>query len=426
MRQALRAIPSPADRLPSPLQSRMERSLGSDFDAVRVHTDSNAALAADALGANAFATGRDIYFNRGRYDPRTPHGERLLAHELAHVAQQGGADTGAIQCDLMMSLPSALGVFEMGMASRTAPMTPGMQGDIRFLPDPTGPYATQIGLIQMASVTQQAGPAAGTPFDWSGSPEAARNDLMTTGLGVAPPGHFIDAQTATHLPSTPARPEYLEQWGAVPGVNEYGWLRSPTDVHATSLRDYPQWTVDSDFDFETVAKAADTQAVYGSLEWGFEIRSGVVGHEYAHTMGAESATFDEALERFRGFYAHEPVVIYFDTNIDTPIAGEEGKIREFLPYLARYPDVRISIDGYADERGTVAHNSDLSLRRGLNVEALCVSLGVDPSRIETPIGLGATTTFSAGSSSALAGSLRANRRVVISFERTASTPIVGP
>lgn len=403
----------------------MERSLGADFRDVRVHADDHAARLADALGANAFTSGRDIYFNRGQYDSGRKHGERLLAHELAHVVQQDGADTGAIQCDLMMSLPTPLGGFEIDMATRGAPATPGMEGHIRFLPSPTGPYSTQIGLIQMASVTQQSGAAAGAPFDWTGSPEAGRNELMTTGLGAAPPGRFIDVQAATHPRTTSARPEYLEQWGAGPG-NEYGWLRSPTDVHAASLYDYPQWTVDSDFDFETVAKASDTQSVYGSLDWGFEIRGGVVRNEYVHAAAAESPAFNQALERFRGYYAHEPVVLYFDTNVDVPIAGEEAKIRDLLPYLGRYPDVRLAIDGYADERGTGTHNLDLSLRRAMKVQALCVALGVDASRIDTPIGWGETTSFSAGSAPGLPGSLRANRRVVISFERTASAPIVGP
>lgn len=94
-----------------------------------------------------------------------------------------------------------------------------------------------------------------------------------------------------------------------------------------------------------------------------------------------------------------------------------------LGYLSRYPDVRVQIDGHADERGTPAHNLDLSLRRALSVERLCLAFGIDPARIDLPIGLGETTSFSAGSPSGAVGSLRANRRVVVSFVRSASTPI---
>ena len=36
----------------------------------------------------AFTVGRDVYFGRGRYDPHSGEGRRLLAHELTHVVQQ--------------------------------------------------------------------------------------------------------------------------------------------------------------------------------------------------------------------------------------------------------------------------------------------------------------------------------------------------
>ncbi len=47
---------------------------------------------ADALNrgvaAVAFTVGADIFFRAGFYQPRTPAGQHLLAHELTHVAQQ--------------------------------------------------------------------------------------------------------------------------------------------------------------------------------------------------------------------------------------------------------------------------------------------------------------------------------------------------
>ncbi|HKS28228.1 MAG TPA: DUF4157 domain-containing protein [Pyrinomonadaceae bacterium] len=70
----------------------MESRFGHDFDGVRVHDDSHAHEAANALSAEAFTTGRDIYFSQGAYQPATPSGQGLLAHELAHVVQQ---DSGA-------------------------------------------------------------------------------------------------------------------------------------------------------------------------------------------------------------------------------------------------------------------------------------------------------------------------------------------
>src|SRR5262249_48000474 len=66
----------------------LEARFGADFRGVRVHSDTEAAASATTFGANAFTTGRDIYFAAGKYSPSTQEGKRLLAHELTHVLQQ--------------------------------------------------------------------------------------------------------------------------------------------------------------------------------------------------------------------------------------------------------------------------------------------------------------------------------------------------
>lgn len=43
---------------------------------------------ADALNAEAFTFGHDIYFGAGKRRSRTKEADRLLAHELAHVVRQ--------------------------------------------------------------------------------------------------------------------------------------------------------------------------------------------------------------------------------------------------------------------------------------------------------------------------------------------------
>lgn len=67
-----------------------ERQFGRDFGAVRVHDDAKADAAARQIGARAFTLGQHIAFAGGQYDPGSPDGKRLIAHELAHVAQQDG------------------------------------------------------------------------------------------------------------------------------------------------------------------------------------------------------------------------------------------------------------------------------------------------------------------------------------------------
>ena len=79
------------------LRSAMETRFGHDFASVRVHAGDAAARSAAALDARAYATDSDIVFGSGEYQPQTARGQRLLAHELAHVVQrrQNGSDTGS-------------------------------------------------------------------------------------------------------------------------------------------------------------------------------------------------------------------------------------------------------------------------------------------------------------------------------------------
>jgi hypothetical protein len=71
---------------------KLSPSLG-DLSDVRVHTDSTAHDLNHAVSARAFATGSDVYFAQGEYKPNTSDGDKLIAHELAHVVQQRGAPT---------------------------------------------------------------------------------------------------------------------------------------------------------------------------------------------------------------------------------------------------------------------------------------------------------------------------------------------
>lgn len=62
--------------------------MGYDFSSVKVYTGSEAAASARQLGAQAYTIGNRIVFNENRYEPDSERGKKLLAHELAHVAQQ--------------------------------------------------------------------------------------------------------------------------------------------------------------------------------------------------------------------------------------------------------------------------------------------------------------------------------------------------
>lgn len=75
-------------------RAEMEGSLGHDLSDVRVHTDSDAHQLNEAVSARAFATGNDVFFKQGTYDPGSLSGTELLGHELTHVVQQREGTSG--------------------------------------------------------------------------------------------------------------------------------------------------------------------------------------------------------------------------------------------------------------------------------------------------------------------------------------------
>lgn len=102
------------------MRTELEASLGADLRAVRIHTGQAANAAANQFAADAFASGRDVYFRAGQYAPQTTDGRELLAHELIHVLQQTGrqdnqgrlaataaSGTADVQCDQPATPPAA-------------------------------------------------------------------------------------------------------------------------------------------------------------------------------------------------------------------------------------------------------------------------------------------------------------------------------
>ena len=79
---------SPGRPLDHAARSFFEPLFERDFGQVRIHTDNHAAKSAAAVNALAYTVGNNLVFGTGRYAPDSAQGQRLLAHELTHVAQQ--------------------------------------------------------------------------------------------------------------------------------------------------------------------------------------------------------------------------------------------------------------------------------------------------------------------------------------------------
>jgi len=118
--------------LDSALRRTMESRFRHNFADVRIHRDQRAAESAQAVNADAWTIGRHIAFQPHLYAPETPAGQRLIAHELAHVTQQRHASSNA---PLTIGDPHAPAEAE---ADRAADAAVGGAIPAPLAPTPTG------------------------------------------------------------------------------------------------------------------------------------------------------------------------------------------------------------------------------------------------------------------------------------------------
>jgi hypothetical protein len=113
------ALASPGRPLDAGTRRAMEARFGYDFSAVRIHDDARAAATAADLDAAAFTVGHDVVFGAGgRFDPASPEGRRLLAHELAHVVQQSRSTPAGRSMVQRRSIFETLGIL-LGLVEGT-------------------------------------------------------------------------------------------------------------------------------------------------------------------------------------------------------------------------------------------------------------------------------------------------------------------
>jgi outer membrane protein OmpA-like peptidoglycan-associated protein len=91
--------PNSGQGLDNSTRDILEPKFGHSFENVKIHADARADELSKSVGARAFTTGQDVYFRQGEYQPQTPGGMHLLAHELTHTIQQSrgsvsGTDIG--------------------------------------------------------------------------------------------------------------------------------------------------------------------------------------------------------------------------------------------------------------------------------------------------------------------------------------------
>ncbi|MCB8777817.1 DUF4157 domain-containing protein [Planktothrix agardhii 1031] len=100
--QSAKSVGSPLD---AGMQRKMGKAMGADFSGVKVHTDSQSDKLNRSLSSRAFATGPNLFFKQGEYNPGSKTGQELIAHELTHVVQQGAtANHHSVQANSIYNL----------------------------------------------------------------------------------------------------------------------------------------------------------------------------------------------------------------------------------------------------------------------------------------------------------------------------------
>lgn len=87
--------------------------------------------------------------------------------------------------------------------------------------------------------------------------------------------------------------------------------------------------------------------------------------------------------------------IFFATDEYDLSAEARSTLATNAQWLQQYPSVRILVEGHADERNTRDYNLALGERRATAVRDYFVSLGIDPSRVQT-ISYGEERPFALG------------------------------
>jgi hypothetical protein len=145
IRKVLRCPGQPLD---ASTRAFMEPRFGYDFSRVRVHADAAAAESAEMINARAYTVRSDVAFAPQMYAPHSREGQKLLAHELVHVVQQGrGSEVTPVSfapTKKTSALRAPDGVLRFGRVTvaGSAPIGIARQpqsSPVPFTPAPAGP-----------------------------------------------------------------------------------------------------------------------------------------------------------------------------------------------------------------------------------------------------------------------------------------------
>jgi peptidoglycan-associated lipoprotein len=124
---------------------------------------------------------------------------------------------------------------------------------------------------------------------------------------------------------------------------------------------------------------------------------------------AEEARLREELARLRSTLEQ---MVFFDYDIAQIRSDARTTLDAKVPILRQRSDIRLLIEGHADERGSIEYNLALGMRRAENVRSYLVNFGIPADRLDVAT-YGEERPISTGSDeSAFARNRRAEFRII--------------
>jgi peptidoglycan-associated lipoprotein len=75
--------------------------------------------------------------------------------------------------------------------------------------------------------------------------------------------------------------------------------------------------------------------------------------------------------------------VHFDYDKYGVLDSDKATLQRQAAWLAKFPSIKVTVEGYCDERGTREYNIALGAKRANAVKEYLVSLGVSTARVDT-------------------------------------------
>lgn len=278
---------------------RMENGFGTSLSQVRVHEGPESARLNADLSARAFTSGNDIFLGGSTTQPE---GERVLAHEIAHVLDRGRAVAGASNADAppVRRHPTLL-EEKVGDADHTDSQYPGI-------------LLTKKGNSNVYTVCN-AGASQGTLLYWDRDGEewyrANPNGIGYSGDAIKLSELRDVAATDDVGVAVPTRVAVQTRYGE---IGEEGWgvanVTVPTELHTSGLVSCVAWLLYS-----------DTAAYLTHI---------VLGQPDQHVAKGLAQQVTALARQFEDSSGSEPQGLRMYASEESAYAGNEGRLWDWM------------------------------------------------------------------------------------------------